>query len=62
MTMRRPAKAQSTTCRDRDRNAPLVVYFAGCILLNMRRRQLHLDDVRPELSRDLDGIANDIDR
>jgi hypothetical protein len=28
----------------------------------LRRRQLHLDDVRPELSRDLDGIANDIDR
>jgi hypothetical protein len=48
--------------RGRNGNASLVVYFAGCILLNMRRRQLHLDDVRPELSRDLDGIANDIDR
>jgi hypothetical protein len=46
----------------RDRYAPLVVYFAGCILLDMRRRQLYLDDVRPELSRDVGGIANDVDR
>src|ERR1700731_5425759 len=45
-----------------DRNAPLVVYFAGCILLDMRRRQLHLDDVRPELSRDLNGITDNVDR
>src|SRR3984893_6795290 len=48
--------------RGRDRNAPLVVYFAGCILLDMRRRQLHLDDVRPELSRDLDGVPGNVDR
>ena len=46
----------------RDRYAPLVVYFAGCILLDMRRRQLHLDDVRPELSRDLDGVTSNVDR
>jgi hypothetical protein len=26
----------------------------------MRRRQLHLDDVRAELGRDLDGIADNI--
>jgi hypothetical protein len=46
----------------RDRNAPLVVHLAGCVLLDMRRRQLCLDDVRPELSGDLDGVTNDIDR
>ena len=46
----------------RDRNAPLVVYFAGRILLDMRRRQFHLDDVRPELSRDLDGVTSNVDR
>jgi hypothetical protein len=42
--------------------APLVVYFAGCILLDMRRRQLHLYDVRPELSCDLDGVTGNVDR
>ena len=48
--------------RGRNGNVPLVVYFAGCILLDMRRRQLHLDDVRPELSRDLDGVTDNVDR
>src|SRR5580704_16353179 len=43
--------------RGRDRNAPLVVHLAGCIPLDMRHRQLYLDDVRPELSRDVGGIA-----
>jgi hypothetical protein len=46
----------------RDRYEPLVVYFAGCILLDMRRRQLHLYDVRPELSCDLDGVTGNVDR
>src|ERR1700730_2373707 len=45
----------------RDRNAPLVVYLAGRILLDMRRRQLHLDDVCPELSRDVGGVTNNVD-
>ena len=48
--------------RGRNGNAPLVEHLAGRVLLDMRRRQLHLDDVRPELSRDLDGIADNVDR
>jgi hypothetical protein len=48
--------------RGRDRNAALVVYLAGRFLLDMRGRQLHLDDVRPELSRDMGRIADDVDR
>src|ERR1700730_18413414 len=40
----------------RDWNAPLVVHLAGRFLLDMRRR------VRPELSRDLNGITDNVDR
>ena len=46
----------------RDWNAPLVVHLAGRFLLDMRRRQLHLYDVRPELSCDLDGVTGNVDR
>jgi len=47
--------------RGRNGNVLLVEYFAGSVLLDMRRRQLHLDDVRTELSRDLDGTADNVD-
>src|SRR6202040_1219352 len=45
-----------------DRNAPLVVSFAGPLLFDMRRRQFPLDDGRPEVRRDLDGVTSNVDR
>src|SRR6185437_580477 len=45
----------------RNGNVLLLEHVTRRILLDMRRRQLHLDDVRAELSRDLDGIADHID-
>src|SRR5581483_11940929 len=42
-------------------NVPLLEHLAGRVLLDMRRRQLHLDDVRAELRCDLDGIADNVD-
>jgi hypothetical protein len=47
--------------RGRDWDVSFVEHLAGRVLLDMRRRQLYLDDVRAELRRDLDGIADNID-
>src|SRR5665213_2990460 len=44
-----------------NRNVLLLEHLAGGILLDMRGRQLHFDDVRAELSRDLDRVADHID-
>src|SRR6185437_544579 len=47
--------------RGRDWDVSFVEHLACRVLLDMRRRQLHLDDVRAELRRDLDGIADNVD-
>src|SRR5207249_3556811 len=46
----------------RDRDALLVVDLLGGRLLDVRRRQLHLDDVRAELAGDLRRVGDDVDR
>ena len=46
--------------RGRNRNVLLVEHFVSGVLLDMRRRQLHLDDVRAELSRG--GVTDNVDR
>jgi hypothetical protein len=43
-------------------NMQLIVYIAGGLLFNICGRQLHLDDVRPELSRDVRGVTDHVDR
>ena len=66
MTIRRPAKALGHMVdalrQGGARDLLLVVNRRGRVLLEMGRGQLDLDDVRAELSRDLDGIADHVDR
>src|SRR5207253_1757120 len=46
----------------RDGDALLIVDLLGRRLLDVRRRQLHLDDVRAQLAGDLRRVGDDVDR
>src|SRR5262249_4675338 len=45
-----------------DRDALLLVDLLRRLLLDVRRRRLHLDDVRAQLAGDLGRVGDDVDR